>query len=100
MDVDDRTENSGDGVEKGARKRLVAADGSLNIRGQQLSHLADKVAGTVLLIEGASSSSPSNTVVSTPEKVHIVKKRRQEGEEGEDMELMNKAASLEEGRQA
>ena len=100
MDVEERRENHGEGVEKGARKRLVVADGSLNIRGQKLSHLAGKVAGTVMLIEGASSSAPSNAAASTPEKVHIVKKRRQEGEEGEELELINKAASLEEGRQA
>ena len=89
----------GEEGEKGARKRLVAADGSINIRGQQLS-LAGKVADTVMLIEGASSSMPINTVVTMPEKIHIVKKRRQEGEEGEDMELMDKAASLEEDRRA
>ncbi|XBI32127.1 hypothetical protein VPH35_055617 [Triticum aestivum] len=99
MEVQARRENMGEEGEKGARKRLVAADGSINIRGQQLS-LVGKVANTVMLIEGASSSTPINTVVTTPEKIHIGKNRRQEGEEGEDMELMDKAASLEEDRQA
>ncbi|XBI16831.1 hypothetical protein VPH35_059016 [Triticum aestivum] len=100
MDLDDRGVAQADEGDKGSRKRLVAADGSINIRGQQLSHLAGKDSGTVLLIEGATTSGSNNTTVSTPEKVHIVKKRRQEGEEGDETMQMEKAASLEEGRRA
>ncbi|XBI05112.1 hypothetical protein VPH35_133308 [Triticum aestivum] len=100
MDVEVRREIQGEEVERGARKRLVAADGSINIRGQSLPHLEGKVAGTVLLIEGASSSDPRTAAVTTPEKVHVGKKRRQEGEVDEEGELMNRAASLEEDRQA
>ncbi|XBH72903.1 hypothetical protein VPH35_100106 [Triticum aestivum] len=94
----------GDGVgglgERGARKRLVEADGSLNVRGQQLNHLAGRVAGTVMMIEGGSQAASTSAVISTPEKDPIVKRRRQDGEEGVLVDQTREAASLEEGRRA
>lgn len=94
MDVGD----SGGGV-KGAMKRLVATDGSLNARGQELSLLAGRVAGRVMLLEGTTPSSSNNTLVSTPEKEPIVKRRKQQGDDGVETEHDDEAASLEEGRQ-
>ena len=84
-----------------ARKRLVSADGSMNIRGQSVPNLAGKVSGTVLMIEGATSKTNTDPATSTPGKVPIVKRRRQDGREGdEDMEQLTEAASHEEGRQS
>jgi len=100
MDV----EGQGDGVgglgERGARKRLVEADGTLNVRGQQLNLLAGRVAGTVLMIEGGSQAASTSVVISTSEKDPIVKKRHQDGEEGVLVDQTREAASLEEGRRA
>ena len=81
--------------QKTARKRLVAADGTVSVRGQELPNLAGKVANTVLLLENTAGST-SGGVISTPEKVPTVKRRKQDGE----MDTTSQAASIEEGRGA
>lgn len=73
----------------------------LNIRDQPVPNLARKVAGTVLLIEGSMPNSNMDPSTSTPGKVLIVKRIRQDGrEEVEDMDQSLEAASYVEGRQA
>ena len=56
------------------------------------------VAGTVMLLEGNTSSTKPDAVATTPEKNHIIKKRRQGGEDGECSEIYEEAASLEDRR--
>lgn len=82
------------------RKRLISPDGTVNVRGQALSNLAGKVAGTVMLLENGTATGLEATT-STPGKDPVVKRRRQEGEvETEEMDTTHEAASREEDRRA
>nr|XP_020181964.1 uncharacterized protein LOC109767640 [Aegilops tauschii subsp. strangulata] len=97
-DVNYQTGQGGAG-EKNIRKRLVSPDGTMNIRGQPVPNLAGKVADTVLMLEGGSTSTGNEGEQKTPGKVPIVKRRKQ-GETGDAQrdELMSEAASREEDR--
>lgn len=86
---------------KNIRKRLVAADGTVNVRGQPIPNLVGKVSGTVMMLEGGTVNDGKDATATTPEKAPVVKRRRQEGElEVEDMDLTTQAASTEEDRRA
>ena len=100
MDKEGQEVGVGDLVERGARKRLVEADGTLNVRGQHLNQLAGRVDVTVMMIKWGSEAANTSNVISTPEKDPIVKRRRQDGEEGVSVDEKREAASLEEGRRA
>lgn len=62
----------GDPLGSNARKHLVSPDKTVSIRGQPLPNLAGKVAGTMLMIEGATPISTVDPMTSTPGKVPIV----------------------------
>jgi hypothetical protein len=85
--------------EKNVRKRLVSAEGTINVRGQAVPNLVGKVADTVFLLEGGTATTSSEAGQSTPGKVPVVKRRKQ-GDDGEVKEddPMNLAASREEDR--
>lgn len=86
--------NEGD---RTAQKHLVSSDGSMNVRGQTLPNLVGKVAGIIMLLEGASAST-TNDLAATPGKVPVVKRRWQDGRlDVEDMQH-EEVASLEEDR--
>ena len=95
MDLDVNGD-SHDRGEKGDRKRLVGADGSLTITGQPVSNLG-RVAGTVKLLEGATPSSSNTVSASTPEKDPLVKRRKQQDDEELIKAQAMEAASFEEG---
>lgn len=85
--------SNGEVAQRGARKRLVSQDGTVNAQGQQgVLIQSGTVAGKVLQIEAAPSK--QETTSGTPGKIPIVKRRRQgEGDEGEEDEPMTLAAS-------
>ena len=84
-------------------ERLIREDGTVNIQGQLVSHLAGKVAGIVLLLShygnGAGHSGCSIPPTGTAGKDPIVK-RRQRGNGGDYVDTVrtNVANSLKEGR--
>ena len=85
------------------RKRLISADGSVNIQGQAGPSLDGKVAGTGFLLEHGTPIEAHGGSAGTPGKDPKVKRRCQEvaGEELENDNDMNiGAASLAEDRQS
>ena len=96
----DYTHQASSEENQNARKRLVHADGSVNVRGQGLPNLSGKVAKTVLYLESGGEDTHQVTST-TPGRNPIVKRRKQDGRrQDEDEELDDKAASLEEDRRA
>jgi hypothetical protein len=87
---------------KNIKKRLINADGSINVRGQEVPNLKGKVSNTVLQIEYAvatDTSASGGVSNATPGKVPIVKRRKQGGEvDGVDSIMSDEAASVLEDR--
>ena len=76
------------------RKRLVSSNGTVNIHGQNLPNLAGKVVNAVLCLENGPGTTSTGAKPTTPGKVPIVKRRKQEEKVGgEGMELSSQAAS-------
>lgn len=89
------------GNDRGARKRLIASDGSVNIRGQSVPNLAGKVADAVLMLEGSTPALNAQDSNTTPEKTQIIKRRRQDGgEENDDMDYSEEQEHATKGQAA
>jgi hypothetical protein len=91
-----QSSQNGDGG-KNVKKRLFAADGTIDVRGHPVPNLARKVAENVLMIESATTKTSEDGGSITPGKVLIVKRRKQgvNGEERVDDQLMLAASRVE-----